>query len=275
VWFVVVVDPANPQATNVSSQQVAEQMELLNHAYATGLPSSSSSSSVITESGSSSKLRLGNAAVMVAAARGRAKLRTRRRPLATITTSSSSSSSGGGGGGGPLWRFNLMGIRYTCSSSPMCVGSSTEQRIKQTWRQKLIDEGGTVEDRTLVVYVSDITAASCKGKVAGYAVVFGYGSTPFDLVFWKQRNMQHRDGVVIDPRYLLHPGMQQAGAGRLHGAASGAQLVHEVRLLYNNVHIKQQLNSSACLQDYCERQTGRVSSMSVAFMRLSKATRRQ
>uniref|UniRef100_A0A383W5Y4 Uncharacterized protein n=1 Tax=Tetradesmus obliquus TaxID=3088 RepID=A0A383W5Y4_TETOB len=229
VWFVVVVDPANPQATNISSQQVAEQLQLLNTAYATGLPSSSSSSSssssnIVTESGSGSNLRLGNAAAMVAAARGRAKLRTRRRPLAATTTSSSN----GGGGSAGLWRFSLMGIRYTTSSIPMCVGSSTEQHIKQAWRQKLIEEGKTVEDRTLVVYVSDITAASCKGKVAGYSVVFGYGSTPFDLVFWKQRNMQHRDGVVIDARYLLHPGMQQAGAGMLHGAASGAQLVHEV-----------------------------------------------
>jgi hypothetical protein len=217
VWFVVVVDLANPQATNMTSQQVAEQLDLLNTAYATGLPSSSS---VITESGSGSNLRLGNAAAMAAAARGHAKMRTRRRPL-----SSSSSSSGR-----QLWHFQLMGIRYTSSSSPMCIGSSSETNIKQAWRQKLIKEGGTVDDRTLMVYVSDITAASCKGKVAGYSVVFGYGSTPYDLVFWKQHSMQHRDGVVIDAKYLLHPGMQQAGAGMLHGAASGAQLVHEVRL---------------------------------------------
>jgi hypothetical protein len=217
VWFVVVVDPANLQDTNMTSQQVAVQMDLLNTAYATGLPSSSS---VITESGSISNMRLGSAAAMVAAARGHAKIRTRRRPL-----SSSSSSSNGGG---QLWRFQLLGIRYTTSSSPMCIGSSTETSIKQAWRQKLIKEGGTVDDRTLVVYVSDITAASCKGKVAGYSVVFGYGSTPYDLVFWKQHSMQHRDGVVIDAKYLLHPGMQQAGSGMLHGAASGAQLVHEV-----------------------------------------------
>jgi hypothetical protein len=227
VWFIVVVDPANLQDTNMTSQQVVVQMDLLNNAYATALPSSSS---VITESGSISNMRLGSAAAMVAAARGHAKMRTRRRPLSS-SSSSSSSSSRSSNGGGQLWRFQLMGIRYTSSSSPMCIGSSTETSIKQAWRQKLIKEGGTVDDRTLVVYVSDITAASCKGKVAGYSVVFGYGSTPYDLVFWKQHSMQHRDGVVIDAKYLLHPGMQQAGSGMLHGAASGAQLVHEVGIL--------------------------------------------
>ncbi|KAF6262653.1 hypothetical protein COO60DRAFT_601672 [Scenedesmus sp. NREL 46B-D3] len=157
VWFVVVVDPANPQATNISSQQVAQQMELLNSAYATGL-SSSSRGSVVTESGVGSNLRLGHAAST--APRSHAQMRTRRQPL-------SSSSSGSGSGGSAirqLWRFQLMGIRYTSSSSPMCIGSSTEQRIKQDWRQKLVKEGGTLEDGTLVIYVSDITQHPARAK---------------------------------------------------------------------------------------------------------------
>lgn len=225
VWFVVVVDPNSVATTNVTVQQVEAQVELLNTAYATGLPGTEG---VILESGSLLKSSASKLAAPAAHVKTHTSHAGGRRPL------SSSSSSGSAK---QLWRFNLMGVRYTSSSSPMCAGSATELSIKSTWWPKLIQEGGTVADHTLVIYVSDITAAACKGAVAGYSVMFGYGNTPFDVVFWKQHNMQYRDGVVIDRQYMFGTGVQQeAASAALHGASTGAQLVHEVGHWMGLVH---------------------------------------
>ncbi|KAF8056228.1 ttc30a [Scenedesmus sp. PABB004] len=183
VWFVVVADPADAAATNVSEAQLAAQVGLLNRAYATGLPP----------------------------------------PDGTVLEAG-----GRSGGGGRLWAFGLAGVRYATSAAPLCLGSSAEAAVKAAWRPRLA--GRAAPDRALVVYVSAIAGApSCKGGAAGYERMFAYSNTPTDLVFWKQHGLEYRDGVVIDPSYLLDPRAPPGGgAGALRGAASGAQLVHEI-----------------------------------------------
>lgn len=51
-----------------------------------------------------------------------------------------------------------------------------------------------------------------------------------ELQYWKERGQAYKDGVVLDFRYLYHDDRAslEAGAKSLHGASTGAQLVHEV-----------------------------------------------
>lgn len=293
VWFVVVVDPNNVAATNVTTQQLEAQIKLLNRAYMTGLPgagditlesgelmtrsttmtmvepegpvamntvqldellahysgperlTAESGSSVVTEAAAVQPTPEGarnapHPSIAAAVSQNVASMKplsaskpsppqqqrthpaaaaSNRRLAATDRTSAYRQ----------LWRFQLKGIKYTTSSTPMCVGSSTELGIKKAWRANLVQEGGTAPDGTLVIYVSQITSDKCKGVVAGYSVMFGFGTSPFDLLYWKQRNQGYRDGVVMDPGYLWYQGVQrESGSGAQHGASSGAQLVHEV-----------------------------------------------
>jgi len=196
--FVVITDPNNPQATNMTEPQLAAQIDLLNTAFATGI--SGQASQVAAESGT--------------------------------THSSHNQHAGWQGGrwmsGSRLWQFKLMGVKYATSSLPMCVGSKAEQGMKSLWRSKLVTEGGTPFDRTLVVYASDITNAACNGAVSGYQALFGFSNTPLELLVWKERHMTYRDGVVLDFKYLHNPHMPvQSGSPAMHGASTGAQLVHE------------------------------------------------
>lgn len=253
VWFVVVVDPSNTAATNVTEEQLQSQVYLLNSAYRAGLPQPDA---IIQESGSyptssgasihpsstkalvksdtvqikdtpaaSTKVhaRPGSGNVVAADEKQQqgAQQVVTHRQLAAANVNSRS--------GTELWRFELRGVKYVSSSDPMCVGSSTELQLKKTWRPQLTQEGNTTPDRTLIIYVSQMSSDKCKGRVPGYSVLFGYGTSPYDLVMWKQHKQEYRDGVVIDPGYLLNNKVQkESGQGAARGAASGAQLVHEV-----------------------------------------------
>lgn len=176
----------------ISQPQAEQQIQLLNRAYATGLPD-----------------RVG--AVSEDAA-----------PNA---------------GSRQLWRFKLLGVRYTSSRTPMCIGSKLEDQIKSQWHPQLIEttrsaagQRGYSADRTLIIYTSDLTSPICKGFVPGYKALFGWSNTPMELQAWKQRNQAYRDGVVLDFRYLYHADnvANEAGGKALRGASTGAQLVHEV-----------------------------------------------
>jgi uncharacterized protein (UPF0261 family) len=74
-----------------------------------------------------------------------------------------------------LWRFKLMGVRYVSSTTPMCIGSQLEDKLKSNWHPQLVEAtrqaGGrssTVADKTLIIYTTDLTSPACKGLVPGY-----------------------------------------------------------------------------------------------------------
>lgn len=173
--------------SDLSQQQIEQQVQLLNRAYTTGLPD-----------------RRGEISEDAAAA----------------------------GGPGALWRFKLMGVRYSSSSAPMCIGSKVEDQIKSVYHPQLVQEtrsaGGA--DRTLIIYTSDLTSPACKGSVKGYKALFGWSNTPMELQYLKHRHQGFKDGVVLDYRYLYHSDSvaNEAGAKSRRGASTGAQLVHEV-----------------------------------------------
>lgn len=176
----------------ISQPQAEQQVQLLNRAYATGLPARKG---VVSED---------------AAAPGASR---------------------------QLWRFRLMGVRYTSSKTPMCIGSKLENDIKAVFHPQLVQatrsvagQKGYSADRTMIVYTSDLTSPACKGYVPGYKALFGWSNTPMELQVWKERRQAYRDGVVLDFRYLFHPdaATNEAGGKALRGSSTGAQLVHEV-----------------------------------------------
>jgi hypothetical protein len=177
----------------ISQPQAEQQIQLLNRAYATGLPDRSG---VVSEDAAASA------------------------------------------GSRQLWRFKLMGVKYTSSKNPMCIGSKMEDQVKSAWHPQLVEatrnaagqRGGAAAEKTLIIYTSDLTSPACKGYVPGYKALFGWSNTPMELQAWKQRHQAYRDGVVLDFRYLYHADSVaiEAGGKSLRGASTGAQLVHEV-----------------------------------------------
>jgi Pregnancy-associated plasma protein-A len=89
------------------------------------------------------------------------------------------------------------------------LGSEAQQRGQQMKQQHA---------STLVVYLSYISPSGSKmpcGAAAGsgYRTVFGYASSPQQYLEWQWRGLQDRDGIVIDPRYLRNVSRSGGGGG--------------------------------------------------------------